>query len=426
MNLRLIGCNHQVGSVALREQLTIPSARLAATLDRFGDRFPKAEAVLLSTCNRVEVYTATGGDIAPPTHQEVAGFLAEIQGLDPAVVLNELFERTGQDAAMHLFSVAASLDSMVVGETQILYQVKRAYELANQQRTTGQFTHAAFQRAMYVAKRVSNETGLHRNRVSIPSVAIRDFAKQIFERFQGKSVLMIGAGEMAKETLRCLVEDGADTMRVINRSMERAAALAERFGAITGSWDELAYYLTEADMVICATGAEEPVISKTLFKKIAPNRHQRPQFILDLGIPRNVDPDIGDELGVYLYSIEDLHGACESSKRQREKELPRARKIVVEESTRFMADIGSRATGPIIRRLKEQADVIRDAELARLLAKLDGIDPEHQAEIENSLRRVVNKLLHPPLESIRRQDVDHPVPPVNLVDALKKLFQLRE
>jgi glutamyl-tRNA reductase len=425
MKLQLIGCNHRGGSPVLRERLTIPASRLASTLSNFGDRFPRAEAVVLSTCNRIEIYTATSELATPPSQHDVAAFLAEVQGLDPDEVFDKVFQRTGQDAIQHLFAVAASLDSMVIGETQIMSQVKQAYELATQHNTTGQFTHAAFQRAMYVAKRVSNETGLHRNRVSIPSVAIRDFARQIFESFAGKSILMVGAGEMAKEALRCLVEDGADTITVINRSRPRAEQLASQFGATAGEWQRLSEYLAEADLVICATGADEAVISQELFDQVAPNRHQRPLFILDLAIPRNVEPSIADALGVYLYAVDDLAEACEANQRLRAKELPKAMKIVEDESTRFMSDIESRATGPIIRRLKEQAHDIRDAEFARLIAKLDDLNADYHSEIENSFRRLVNKLLHPPLESLR-EDAGQPAPPANLVDALRRLFKLRE
>jgi glutamyl-tRNA reductase len=418
MNLQLLGCNHRRGSTQMREKLTIPTTRLADTLSQFGSRFPAAEAVLLSTCNRVEIYTATGGDRSPLSPHEVASFLADVQGLDPNEVIDELFQCNGKEAARHLFSVAASLDSMVVGEPQILSQVKQAYELATQLNTTGQYTHAAFQRALFVAKRVLNETELYRNRVSIPSVAIREFAKQIFERFEGKQVLTVGAGEMAKETLRCLVEEGADTITIVNRTADRAAPLAARFGAKVGEWDALDEYLIGADLVICATGAERFVIDQSMFEQVAKQRHQRPMFLL-------VDPEIGKALGVYLYSVDDLSQACDNSLRKRAKQLPHARKIVEEESERFMLDIQNRSTGPIIRRLKEQAADIRDAELERLLAKMEGLDPAHKMEIEKSFRRLVNKLLHPPLESLR-VDPHQSAPPDSLLDALKKLFQLRD
>ena len=218
MKVQMIGCSHHLSPVAVRERLAFGPAQVCEALDSLRQRFPQAEAVLLSTCNRVEIYTAAEDPNASPTHEQVAQFMADFHGLPIYEIFDDLFERTGEDAVRHLFMVAASLDSMVVGEPQILAQVKQAYEVAKTRDTAGPLTHGIFQAAVRVARRVTNETSLHQRRVSIPSVAVGDFAAQIFERFDDKHVLVVGAGEMGEETLRYLQNEGAHDVTVINRS----------------------------------------------------------------------------------------------------------------------------------------------------------------------------------------------------------------
>lgn len=202
MKVQVVGCSHHNSAVAVRERLAFGPQQIGPALDGFRARFPEAEAVLLSTCNRIELYTAVEDDTNGPSHEAVAQFVAEFHGVPVVEVFDELFERTGEDAVRHLFTVAASLDSMVVGEPQILAQVKQAYDLATRCNSTGPLTHGIFQAAVRVARRITTETSVHQRRVSIPSVAIGDFARQIFERFDDKRILLIGAGEMAEETLR--------------------------------------------------------------------------------------------------------------------------------------------------------------------------------------------------------------------------------
>jgi glutamyl-tRNA reductase len=380
--------------------------------------------VLLSTCNRVEIYTAAEDPAVAPTHEQVAQFVADFHHVPLYEIFDDLFERTGEDAARHLFTVAASLDSMVVGEPQILAQVKQAYELANQRNSTGPFTHAIFQAAVKVARRVQTETQLHQKRVSIPSIAVADFARQIFERFDDKQVLVIGAGEMAEETLRYLQDEGAHRVTVINRNYQRARELAERWQGSVQPWDDLPESLAAADLVISTTGSEEPVVKLADFRRIEPLRYQRPLFILDLAIPRDFEPAIGDCLGVYLYSIDDLQTACARNRAARDKELPAALHIVEEETSRFMTDLHHRATAPIIKRLREGWQQPKEDELRRLFNKLPEIDAKSQEEIRQSFDRLINKLLHPPLESLRSEAQTGT--PHGLLEALKRLFQLKD
>jgi glutamyl-tRNA reductase len=313
---------------------------------------------------------------------------------------------------------------MVMGEAQILSQVKEAYQLANEGDHTGPLTHAAFQGALRVARRVATETSIHHRRVSIPSVAVADFASQIFERFDDKRVPLIGAGDMARETLRYLLDSGARHIVLVNRQLERAQQLAAEFGGRISPWEQLQDRLIEADMVISTTGATEHVVTLEQYRHIETLRYQRTLFVLDLAVPRDFDPCIGDCLGVYLYSIDDLQKACEANRREREKEWPKAQRIIDVETNRFLAEWHHRITGPAIRQLKETTEQIKQAELQRLLNRLGGIDPQLENEIRCAFDRLVNKMLHPPLESLR--DEAESGAPHGLLDALKRLFQLNE
>jgi glutamyl-tRNA reductase len=424
MRLQMVGCSHHNAPLEIRERLAFNTEQAAAALARWRAEFPCTEAVLLSTCNRVEVYTATESAKEGPTHHQVAEFLAECHGLDLVSVFDDLFEQSGEGMVRHLFTVAASLDSMVVGEPQILAQVKQAYQLAQQHQSAGPLTHEIFQAALRVAKRVAHETAINERRVSIPSVAVGDFARVIFERFDDKRVLVIGAGEMAEETLRYLHDAGARQITVINRSHERALSLARRCGGRAAAWEDLDRLLVAADLVVSTTGAPQPIVTLERYRRIEADRFQRPIFILDLAVPRDFDPAISDCLGVYLYSVDDLATACERNRRQRDRELPKALGIVEEETQRFMAELHHRATGPIIQRLRQGWQSLRDHELRRLFNKLPELDEPSRAEIEQSFDRYVNKLLHPPLESLR--DESRQGAPHGLLEALKRLFHLKD
>jgi len=424
VKLQVIGCSHHNTTVQTRERISFNPAQAREALALFRQQFPKSEAVLLSTCNRVELYTAAEDPHGCPSHQAVVDFIAEYHGLTAMEIFDDLFERTGEDAVRHLFTVAGSLDSMVVGEAQILSQVKQAYDLATGDNNAGPLTHAVFQAAIRVAKRVATDTALSRKRVSIPSVAVADYAKGVFERFENKKVLVFGAGEMGEETLNYLIDEGATDITIVNRSLERAEALAEKCNGKAAPWDQRFQLLVGADLVISTTGATEPIVTLADFKKIEHDRFQRTLLILDLAVPRDIDPEIGDCMAVYLYSIDDLAAVCEKNRKAREKEWPKAERIIESETAKFMADLNHRATVPTIRRLKTHAEGIKEIELARLLKKLSDADPKVHDEIQRSFDRLVNKLLHPPLEALR--DEAQQGAPDGLLDALKRLFGLRD
>ncbi len=424
MKLQMVGCSHHSSSLVLRERLAFDRAQAGEALDRWRLRYPATEAVLLSTCNRVEIYTAWDTGMAGPDHQQVAQFLAEFHGIDLGAIFDDLFEQSGEAAVRHLFTVAASLDSMVLGEPQILAQVKQAYQLAQQHESAGPLTHEMFQAALRVAKRVAAETSIYRRRVSVASVAVGEFARDIFDRFDDKQVLVIGAGEMGEEALRYLRDEGAQQLTIINRSPERAAAMAQQFNGRAAPWEQLDELLVTADLVVSTTGATEPIVTLAAFQRIEPRRYQRPLLILDLAVPRDFEPAIGDCLGVYLYSIDDLEAVCQRNRRQRDDELPAAVAIIEFETQRFMEDLHHRATGPIVERLRASWQNVREAELDRLFNKLPDLSEPQREEIRRSFERYVNKMLHPPLEQLR--DDSRHGHPHGLLEALKRLFRLRE
>ena len=279
-----------------------------------------------------------------------------------------------------------------------------------------------FQAANRAAKRVQQETSIHRRRVSVPSVAVGEVTFEVFDTLRDKRVVLCGAGEMGEETLRYLNQAGASDICIINRSYERAVALAKAFGAETALWDSLGEQLVDADLVIGTTSATEPIMDEASFLPLHAKRQNRVLLILDLAVPRDFDPAIGDLSSVYLYGIDDLQSACEKNRRERQKEWPKAKQIIAEETERFMRAFNHRATGPVIQRLREQAQDIKSDELERLMNKLQASDDASRREIEKSFDRLINKLLHPPLASLRDDAADGHRR--GLLEALRHLFNL--
>lgn len=426
----MIGCSHQTAAVDFREQLSFSGDQAREALFAFREEFPSSEVVLLSTCNRIELYTAVGQSPAETTEErlpqqaELLDFLARQRQVSTDQLVQATTFRKGAEAVAHLFEVAASLDSMVVGETQILSQVKGAYDLACHAGSAGPLTHAAFQAASRVAKRVQRETTIHRKRVSVPSVAVGEVASEFFETLAGKTVVLLGAGEMGHETMRYLLDAGADDVRILNRSRQRAEALAAELGGTVMDWERLDEALVSADVLVTTTSSPDPVVSLERFRKLHAERYDRLLLILDLAVPRDVDAAVGDFEEVYLYSVDDLQAACERNRQERQRQWPKAKKIIDEETTRFISELHHRSTGPVIQRLRDHADDIRHEEWLRLSNKLDQLDVPQEArrEIEKTLDRVVNKLLHPPLASLREAALDGHQS--SMLAAMKRLFSL--
>ncbi len=425
MPIRVIGLNYRVASIEVREIFAMDSNAVADALLEWRESFPGIEAALISTCNRTELYFASDLDVLP-NDKDVFPFLvapnrrnAEETTFDRYRDFLQTMEE--RDAAEHLFSVASSLDSMILGEPQIHSQVKRAYELATSAQTTGPILNAAFQTAFKASKRVAVETDVFKRRVSVPSVAVVDFALRIFERLNDKKTLVLGAGEMAEETLKYLADYGAKSIVVANRSREKAERLAAQWNGRVVDWNERLQELTTADLVVVATGASEPVIALDDYLQTeCARKSEKSLFILDLAAPRNVDPRVGKRPNVFLYSIDDLEAARAHNKELRDKEIPKARKIVQEEADRFLADVNARKSIEAIRRLREGWNEIKNAELERLFNKIE-CDKQTENEIRYAFDRLVNKLLHSPTVSLRNASQTESAP--RLVEALRRLFR---
>ncbi len=426
MNVQVIYCNHQSADLEMREQLAFPSQEsLERAYLELRNRFPKSEHVVISTCNRVELYVAQEDPEDSPTHFQLAEFFADFHQLPLEKLLDELLEFQGADAVRHLFEVASSIDSMVLGESQIVNQIKSAYDVAMRSESLGPLTNALFQRAISVSGRVRTETRLAEGRVSIASVAVGEFGKSIFDRFDNKTVLVVGAGEMASETLTYLQGEGVREILVCNRSLERAEMLASQFSGKARSWHDLNRCLAAADVIVCTTGADHPVITVEMMRQVRRETGAKPLFLLDLGAPRDVETAVGNlDDGIFLYDIDDLEATCERNRKKRAQEIQQARGIIEEETARFMQDVYHKATGPIVKRLRENWEEISRQELELLFRKLPRLDERERQAIEKSIYRIVNKLLHPPLEALR--DEARSGTPHGMIDVIKRLFHLSE
>ncbi|HCK41177.1 MAG TPA: glutamyl-tRNA reductase [Planctomycetaceae bacterium] len=425
MNLHMVGCNHHDTRIEVRGLLAFDTQQTASALNTWRTQFPETEIVLLSTCNRCELYAATNGENIISSADQLIDVLLDYRQIDRPQIEGSLFTLNGNDVVHHLYRVAASLDSMVVGESQILAQVKQAYQNAQQQGSTGPMLHELFQSALHTAKRVAGETSLHKHRISIPSVAIADLASCVFETFDNKHVLVIGAGELAEDTLRYLRDAGNAHIHVVNRHAERGQQLANKWGGQYHAWDQLWNQLVKADLAISTTSADEPVVRADDYAEfVVRERHQRPLFVLDLAVPQDFEPAVGDALGVYLYSLDDLDQACNHNRQARKAELSSAEKIVLQETECFFANLSHRAAAPVITGLRKGLERPKAAELERLYRRLPELDPMARQEIEQFADRLVNKMLHPPLKSLR--DASKNGTPHNLLNALKRLFHLED
>ncbi|SFI28479.1 glutamyl-tRNA reductase [Planctomicrobium piriforme] len=426
MNVQVVCCNHQTADLTVREQLAFASPdMLERAYQELRIRFPRSEHVVVSTCNRVELYTAQEDPADAPTHFQLAEFFADFHQLPLESLLNQLLEFQGSEAVQHLFEVASSIDSMVLGESQIVNQIKSAFDAAIKTDANGPLTSALFQRALAVSGRVRTETRLSEGKVSIASVAVGEFGKSIFDRFDDKTVLVVGAGEMATETLVYLQGEGVREILVCNRNLERAQRVASQFSGQAKAWEHLSHCLAVADVIVCTTGAERPVITAEMMRQVRRQSGPRPLFILDLGAPRDVEPAVGNlDDGIFLYDIDDLEATCDRNRKKRVQEIDRARVIIAEETAKFMQDVYHKATGPIVKRLREHWEEISRQELEILFRKLPELDDRERLAIEKSIYRIVNKLLHPPLETLREEARSGP--PHGMIDVIKRLFRLRD
>jgi glutamyl-tRNA reductase len=424
MMLAVIGCSFRNAPVAVREHLAFDAAALGRALDELNGRYG-CEAVIVSTCNRVELYLARSEAAALPDADLVAEFLAEFHRVPAAEVRRHLYEHRAAEAIRHLFRVAASLDSLIVGEGQIAGQVKRAYESAQERATVGPLLHALFQQAHHVAKRVRTDTGIARGHVSVSSAAV-DYVRQVFDRFDDKRILVIGAGKMGELTLRHLRGLKPRRIYVTNRSPEKAEAVAAGCGGEAVPWEQLDDILARADIVLSTTGAPEPIVTLERYQAIAARRKGGTLVVLDIAVPRDFDPRIHDGDRTCLFNIDDLKRIRDQTLRARQKYLAPAEDIIDRETRKFLKEWARRKHGPVIKRLTEEVEGKRRAIVRELFARLDGrLTEADRAEIEGAFRLFQSKLLHGPISALA-EEAHEEGSGHTLLEALRKLFRLPE
>ena len=398
--LLILGLNHRTAPVAVRERLAFAGDEIPAALRRLKSAAPSIrEVALLSTCNRVEVIAATQ-DPAGAADQATR-FLAADRNVEPAAFAAALSRIEGREAARHLFRVGASLDSMVVGEPQILGQLKVAYAQAAEAATVGLVLHRAFHRAFSVAKHVRRATLVGRGAVSVSSAAVA-LTRQIFDRLEDKTVMLMGAGRMAELTARHLKRLGIESLLITNRTFDRAAVLARELGGIAIPYDNYRPYLKLADIVIGSVVATKPVLGAEELEAIVRERRYRPMFLIDMGVPRNFDERLNAIDNVYLYDIDDLGTAAQESRGEREREAQKAEQIVEAELDKFSRWLSGLDLVPAIKDIRTSIEGLRELEMRRHRTWLGGLPAEERSRVEALTRGLVNKILHRVLAELRR------------------------
>ncbi len=397
MHLVLVGLSHKTAPVAIREKLTFPADVQAHALSALKCSSCISEAVILSTCNRTEVYAVASDNDAGV--DAVIAFLSDYHDLDAQELTRYLYFVTGEAVVRHLFRVVASLDSMVVGEAQILGQAKTAYEYALEAGSTGKAFNKLFRQSFEVGKRVRTETAIGESAVSISYAAV-ELAKKVFDTLDGRTVLVLGAGEMSELTLRHLVANGVTGVVVANRTFSRAEEMAARFDGTAVSYEAFYDSIRDADIVISSTAATEYVITKSALAPVTKHR-SAPLFLIDIAVPRDIDPAVNDLSGVFLYDIDNLNGVVEANLEERMAEARRAETIIDEEIAAFYGWAESMEVVPTVTAIRAKAEVIRQMELDKALKRLDLSDKERKT-VEALTCAIVNKMLHGPTARLKK------------------------
>lgn len=395
MKFLVTGLNHKTAPVELRERLAIAKDALPEATRALLRSPGVREAMILSTCNRVELVVSHNG-----TEPQLPRFLAEHFSLDRTVLEPHLYQYQDEEAVRHMFRVAASLDSMVVGEAQILGQVKQSWTLAREIGAVKGPLDKLLQGAFSAAKRVRSETEIGSSSVSIASVAV-DLARRIFGSLDGKKILVVGAGKMSELAARHLIEHGAASMMVANRTYDRALRLAEQFLGQAIRWEDLHARAHEADIIITSTGASQHIFAMEQAQQMLHRRKNRPVFLIDIAVPRDIDPRINQLEGIFLYDIDDLQSVAASNLVDRGREAQRAEAIILEETERFRRRIRTIDIAPVIMEAQATVEDLRQAELQRSARLLQSLSPEQQAAVEQLTRGLMNKFMHLPLQAMK-------------------------
>ncbi len=418
----MVGLNHRTAPVRLREALAFSDQAAEAALMEFKQRFPDAEAVIISTCNRVELYVVRhSGSPGQPGVEDMVVFLAANRGVAAEEASGSIYRMEHQAVVEHLFSVVSSLDSLVLGETQILSQVKQAYHRADAVQTVGPVFHSLFQRSFAAAKDVHEQTGLGDGHVSVASIGV-DLLRGVFDRFDDKTVLLIGAGKMAALMLRHMVALHPGRMIVTNRTAEKSAEMAGRYRLESADFSRLNELLTTADIVLTSTGSPEPVITAERIKPLMRARQYRPLVIVDIAVPRDVESDVAKLNNVYLYNIDDLERVSRNNRLQRGAKVDLSRNIIDRHTAGFMHWFAARNTGPVVQALYHHCRQISDRELDALLAAHPELTEEQREAIRKMAHRLVGKILHIPVTELTTHAAHHRR--MHLAGAIQELFHL--
>ena len=413
----LVGLSHHTAPVEVRERVAFANGRLEPALRGLVARPGVQEGVIVSTCNRVEVVACGEGDAVTA---ELPAFLAEAHGLPSGELHGKLYTHRDREAVRHLFRVASSLDSMVVGEPQILGQLKEHYAVAAALGASGRVLHRCFHKSFSVAKRIRSETGIAEKAVSVGSAAV-ELACDIFDRFDDKTALLLGAGTMGEVTARQLLAKGVGTLMVTNRTFERATDVARDLGGVAVPFERFGRILHLADLVISAAGGDVLVRSPQVEDAMR-ERRRRPMLLVDLAVPRSIEPAVNDLDGVYLFDVDDLDGVIAENRGARATEAVRAEAIVEAEVEAFWTWLQGLDVVPTIVALREQLEGIREREVARHLAALGAVDPRQRDAIDRLTRAIVNKILHHPVTTLRRHQAERGES--FYVEAARALFRL--
>jgi glutamyl-tRNA reductase len=417
MNLTLLGVNHKTAPVEMRERLAIPEARVPETLLAMTANPEVKEAMLVSTCNRVEFLAHANGN-GPA---ELRHFITQRFSVGPGA--EHFYEYRDEAAVRHIFRVASSLDSMVVGEPQILGQMKEAYALARSAGTLHGNLDALLTRSFAVAKRVRTETAIGSSAVSIASVAV-ELAKKIFGTLQGRTVYLVGAGKMSELAARHLIAHGAQSIFVANRTHERAVELASRFSGQAICFEELYDTADRADILITSTGAPHAIFRREHAERFVQRRRNRPMFFIDIAVPRDVDPEVGQLEGMFVYDIDDLQSVVASHVSDRRREAQRAEEIIDEEVRKFVARTHTLDVVPTIVSLQDQLETIRQAEIDKVRGRLGTLTPEQELAVEAMTRGIINKVLHAPITTLKSAARGKDAESTTLVEQVRRIFNL--
>jgi len=419
MRFQLIGVNHKTAPVEVRERLAIPESRLPEACKKLTEHPGIDEAMILSTCNRVEILANTKNGVGA----DLRGFIQNYFQLDGGELNKHLYEYNEREAVRHLFRVAASLDSMVVGEPQILGQVKEAYATARAVGAVRAQLDQLVTRAFAVAKRVRTETAVGSSSVSIASVAV-ELAKKIFGNLHGKQVYLVGAGKMSELAARHLMAHGCASIFVANRNYDRAVSLAYKFQGQAIHFEDLHNTCDRADIVITSTGAPHAIFRREHGEVFLSRRKNRPMFFIDIAVPRDVDPAMNKLDGIFVYDIDDLQQAVASHVADRRKEAERAEAIVATEVERFHARIQTLDVVPTIVSLQDHLETIRQAEIDRVRGRLGPMSPDQEMAIEALTRGIVNKIMHTPISTLKTAAREAEA--TTVIDLVRRLFNLQE